>query len=238
MCRIASISSVLLTLFCTSLMAATPSRHFPAGTQEVQVTAQSGLRTDLLPNIATLVEKSIAEGNYPGAVILAAHHGHIFYRGVFGNRRIQPDVAAMHADTIFDLASVTKVVATTPAIMQLVESGKLNIDAPVAFYWPAFGENGKAHITVRELLTHTSGLAPDLPDTNGKIIGVTATLKQIEDLKPEFAPGTAFVYSDINFIALGHLIEKITHEKEYLACDCHIDPSINDCHYSARCALH
>jgi CubicO group peptidase (beta-lactamase class C family) len=213
MCRRVSIARLMLSLFCaSSIAAATPARHFPVGTQEVNITSQSGIRPDLLPNIAALVEKSIADGNYPGAVILASHHGHIFYRGVFGNRRIMPDVAPMRFDTIFDLASLTKVVATTPAIMQLVESGKINLDAPVAFYWPAFGNKGKGRITVRELLTHTSGLSPDLPDTNGEIIGAAETLQQIEDLKPQAVPGTVFVYSDINFIVLGHLIEKITRE--------------------------
>jgi serine-type D-Ala-D-Ala carboxypeptidase len=168
------------------------------------------VRTDLLPIIAKIVNQSIARGEYPGAVVLAAHQGHIIYRGVFGNRRIVPDVAPMKFDTIFDMASLTKVLATTPAIMQLIEEEKIDLDAPVVVYWPSFGANGKQGITIRELLTHTSGLAPDLPDTNGKIIGAAETLQQIEKLKPLHPPGTTFVYSDINFYILGHLVEKIS----------------------------
>jgi len=201
--------------------ATTQSRHFPPGTHNVSIVKVSGIRTDLLQNIAPIIEKSIADGNYPGAIVLAAHRGHIIYRGVFGNRRIVPNIAPMRFNTLFDLASLTKVIATTPAIMQLVEQGKLDIDAPVAKYWPAFAENGKETITIRELLTHTSGLAPDFPASIGQPKnpysiylwhGETEALQQVKQTKLFHLPGTAFVYSDINFIVLAYLVEVITGE--------------------------
>ena len=200
---------LLLTSASVTAMASAP-RHFPAGTRDVYIAAQHGVRSDLLNNIAPLVERSIAAGEYPGAVILAAHHGHIIYRGVFGNRRLTPAPVPMRFNTVFDVASLTKVLATTPAVMQLVEASKLDLDAPVALYWPAFAQNGKAGITVRELLTHTSGLEPDLPINDDKIVGAKYAYEQIEKLKPDHPPGSMFVYSDINFITLGYLIERVT----------------------------
>jgi CubicO group peptidase (beta-lactamase class C family) len=203
-----------LLLFCSSIFF-TPTaeaRHFPAGAHDVYIAAQGGVRTDVLRNIAPLVENSIAHGDYPGAVVLAGHRGHVIYRGVFGNRRIEPSVAPMRLNTVFDLASLTKVLVTTPAIMQLVEEGEIELDAPVALYWPAFAQNGKSNITIRELLTHSSGLPPDLPDPGPYIIGEAETLHQVEHVRPSHTPGTNFSYSDINFITLGHIVEIISGE--------------------------
>ncbi len=186
------------------------SPYFPRGAHNVLIPNVPGVRADLLKNITPLVEQSIAEGYYPGAVIFVAHHGHIIYRGVFGNRRVVPDIAPMRFNTIFDIASLTKVVATTPAVMQLIEQGKLDIDAPVANYWPAFANNGKQNITIRELLTHTSGLQPDI-SMDGQ--GESEALRQIEKIPVYQKPGTTFVYSDVNFIVLAYLIEVITGER-------------------------
>jgi CubicO group peptidase (beta-lactamase class C family) len=180
---------------------------FPLGAQEVTMPAVMGVRTDLLKNIAPLIQQSIAENDYPGAVVLAAHRGKIIYKGVFGNRRVLPNVAAMRFDTIFDIASLTKVVATTPAVMQLIEENKLNLDAPVAKYWPAFAAHGKQTITLRELLTHTSGLPADITsDTKNP----NEVLRQIAQLKLTYAPKREFVYSDINFIVLAHVVEIVS----------------------------
>jgi CubicO group peptidase (beta-lactamase class C family) len=206
------VNVIALVLLLGASAANCESRHFPAGTRDVTIPTQSGIRSDLLTHITPVIEKSIADGAYPGAVILVSHRGHTIYRGVFGNRRIEPNPAAMRYDTIFDIASLTKVLVTAPAIMQLVEQGKLELDAPVAKYWPAFGINGKENITVRELLTHTSGLIPDIsdpihPSTNPSWHGETMALNQIILLKPNSAPNSRFVYSDVNFIILGHLVE-------------------------------
>lgn len=185
-------------------------RHFPRGSREVFIANTPGVRAELLKNIAPLIEKSIANGHYPGAVILVGHRGQIIYKGVFGNRRILPDVAPMRFNTIFDIASLTKVVATTPAIMQLVEQGKMDLDAPVSKYWPEFAKHGKSTITIRELLTHTSGLPAEIPIT--KKINSANALAQITQLKLAHPVGKKFFYSDVNFIVLAHLIEIISNK--------------------------
>lgn len=214
----------------------TKQRHFPPGVQQVFITTTPDIQTTPLQNIAPLVENSIHMGYYPGAVILAAHNGRIIYRGVFGNRRILPNVAPMRFDTIFDVASLTKVIVTTTAVMQLVEQHKLNLDAPVAQYWPAFAANGKKAITVRELLTHTSGLQEDIPSPQLNALlpaskqmpetprwyGENAALQEVIALKPRYQPGTTFLYSDVNFMVLGYLVERISGERLDYYAQAHI----------------
>ena len=179
------------------------------GTHKIVITPNQGVRAELLKNIAPIVDKSIAAGYYPGAVIYVSHHGHLIYQGVFGQRRLIPEPAPMQANTIFDLASLTKVVATTPAVMQLLEQNKLGLDDPVAKYWPAFAGNGKEHVTIRELMTHTSGLPPDI-DFRGT--GEAPALQQIAAARLSDAPGTHYIYSDVNFIVLAYLVEVVSHE--------------------------
>ncbi len=106
-----------------------------------------------------MARQEVAAGHVPGAVILVGHRGKTVYRKAFGNRALEPRALPMKVDTIFDLASLTKVVATTTAIMELVDRGLINLDKPAAAYWPAFAANGKGAITIRQLLTHTSGFA-------------------------------------------------------------------------------
>ncbi len=127
----------------------------------------------------------------------------------------------MTTGTIFDLASLTKVVATTTAVMQLVEQGRIDLDAPVARYWPAFGVNGKRSITVRELLTHYSGLAPDLSERK-PWHGRRAAMRLIVAARPLFPPGSRYVYSDINFETLGELVRRISGEPLDVYCERHI----------------
>jgi CubicO group peptidase (beta-lactamase class C family) len=193
----------LLFILCAMLSGETFSQP-----NQVYIAHTDGVRADVLQNIAPVIEKSIAAKNYPGAVVLIGHRGKVIYRGVFGQRRLIPNAAPMQFDTLFDLASLTKVIATTPAIMQLLEQGKLSLDAPVAKYWPAFGAHGKANITLRELLTHESGLPADLPEPQN----AAELYHQIEELTLTPSTEKKFVYSDINFIILAHLVELITHE--------------------------
>lgn len=196
-------------ILCCSKKEEVLLRHFPRGTYSVYIPVVPGIRSDLLRNIAPIIQNSIKEGSYPGAVVLAAHRGQIIYKGVFGNRRVAPYLVPMTFDTIFDIASLTKVVATTPAVMQLIEQGKLQLDVPVATYWPEFADNGKETVTIRELLTHTSGLQPDLinPESTPNI------LKRIASIGLANNPGTKVVYSDLNFAVLAHLVEIITGER-------------------------
>ncbi|MCG7853994.1 MAG: serine hydrolase, partial [Methanosarcinaceae archaeon] len=123
----------------------------------------------------------------------------------------------MNVNTIFDLASLTKVIATTTAVMQLAEDGKISMKDPVSKYWPEFGANGKEEITVQNLLTHYSGMRPDLPLGNGWS-GYKTAVGMILDEKPLFAPGTRFMYSDINFEILGELVRRISDQSLDIYC--------------------
>ncbi len=131
----------------------------------------------------------------------------MIYRKAYGNRALEPQREAMTLDTIFDMASLTKVIATTTAVMQLVEQGKVRMNDPVAKYLPEFAQNGKEDITVRQLLTHYSGLEPDL-DLKAPWEGKDTAYRMAFAETPDQAPGSGFVYSDINFIVLGALVEK------------------------------
>ena len=155
----------------------------------------------------SIVEEAISKGQVPGAVLLVWHNGQVVYRKALGNRSLEPTRSAMTVGTIFDIASLTKVVATTTAIMQLVEQGKVRLNDPVVRYLPEFGQNGKQEITVRELLTHFSGLPKDLPLTyewQGRETGYRLAFSSA----PEFPPGSHFKYSDVNFIVLGAIVER------------------------------
>ena len=164
-----------------------------------------------LGQVDSIIQQSIADGNIPGAVLVVGHDGSVIYRKAYGNRALEPKRELMTPDTIFDLASLTKVIATTTAVMQLFEQGKIRLNDPVAKYMPEFAQNGKDDITLRQLLTHYSGLAPDidlLPPWQGKDTAYKLSFAET----PAQAPGSAFVYSDTNFIMLGALVERLTGE--------------------------
>ncbi len=165
-----------------------------------------------------IVNDAIAQGQIPGAVLIVGHNGQVVYRKAYGSRAIEPRREAMTVDTVFDCASLTKVVATTTAIMQLWEQGKFRMNDPVAKYLPEFAQNGKQDITIRELLVHYSGLGPDL-DLTKAWEGKKTAYRMAFEAAPERAPGAAFVYSDINFVVLGALVERLSGESldEYAA---------------------
>jgi uncharacterized protein YbbC (DUF1343 family)/CubicO group peptidase (beta-lactamase class C family) len=164
----------------------------------------------------SIVQNAIRQGQMPGAVLLVWHNGQVMYRKAFGNRSLEPRPETMTLDTIFDLASLTKVVATTTAIMQLIERGQVRINDPVAKYIPEFAQNGKEDITVRNLLTHYSGLRGDL-DLIQPWQGHDTAFSMAFAETPLIPPGSRFLYSDINFIVLGALIERVSgiSEDEY-----------------------
>ena len=169
-------------------------------------------RAENSPRLAVLdsiVQKAIEEEQVPGAVILVWHDGHLLYRKAFGHRSLEPRRELMTTDTIFDVASLTKVIATTTAVMQLVQRGEVRLNDPVAKYLPEFTENDKPDITVRELMTHHSGLREDL-DLTADWRGRDLALRLVAAEKPIFPPGSRFLYSDINFISLGALVEKVS----------------------------
>ena len=155
-------------------------------------------------------KQEIAAGHVPGAVILVGNRGKTVYRKAFGLEAVTPRALPMKADTIFDLASLTKVVATTTAVMILVDRGLIHLDKPAADYWPAFSANGKGGITIRQLMTHTSGLRagvasrPHWSDYDG-------AMEAIAQDQPVRTPGTQFNYSDVNFITLGEIVHRVSH---------------------------
>ncbi len=159
--------------------------------------------------VDAIVEKAAAEGNIPGAVLVVGHNGKVVHRRAFGSRSLEPVREAMTLETIFDLASMTKCIATATSVMKLVEDGRLRLGDSVATYLPEFAQNGKKDITVRDLLTHYSGLAPDL-DLKSQWSGRETAYQMAMRAKPTNPPGSQFVYSDINFEVLGFLVEKIT----------------------------
>lgn len=159
------------------------------------------------PEIDTAILDAIGEKRLPGAVLWIEHDGEIYHRA-YGNRALEPAVEAMTADTIFDAASITKVVATAPAISKLIEIGKVSLDAPIHTYLPEFTDE---RVTVRHLVTHTSAIRPSLDlrdDWSGYEEGVRRALAQ----RPLNAPGTIFRYSDVNYILLGEIVRRVSGE--------------------------
>ncbi|HMK77076.1 MAG TPA: exo-beta-N-acetylmuramidase NamZ domain-containing protein [Thermodesulfobacteriota bacterium] len=179
------------------------------------------LQEEQMVPIAELAKKEIQAGRIPGAVILIGNRGKVVFRREFGLRALKPKKVPMTTDTIFDIASLTKVIATSTAVAQLVETGKLNLEDPVAKYWPEFKVNGKEAITVRDLLTHYSGLRPSL-DSKPNGSGYDTILRMAEEEKPILPSGTSFIYSDINFIILGELVSRISGETLDVYCANHI----------------
>ena len=174
-----------------------------------------------LSGLDAIIEDAIRDGQIPGAVLLVGHDGQVVYRKAFGNRSLEPRREAMTVDTIFDMASLTKVLATTAAVMQLVGKGEIKDNDPVAKYIPEFAQNGKEDVTVRELLTHHSGLAPDL-DLTQPWEGHDTGLRMAFGEKLNDPPGSRFVYSDINFIMLGALVERVSEMPLDQYCSKHI----------------
>ncbi len=168
-------------------------------------------------SIGVAVREEIDAGHIPGVVVLVGHRGRIVYRKAFGQRCIEPQPQPMTVDTIFDIASLTKVVATTTAIMQLSDRGLLHLDAPVAEYWPEFGQKGKASLTLRQLLTHTSGLRVEVnPITHWS--DYYGALQAIVIDRPLRPPGSEFRYSDVNFIVLGEIVRRLSGQNLEVYC--------------------
>lgn len=162
-----------------------------------------------LAEIDTAAKGAIERGEVPGAVVVVVHNDAVVYRKAFGNRATKPDAVAMTTDTVFDLASLTKPIATGTSVALLMEQGKLKPGDLVSKHWPAFAANGKEQVTVAHLLLHTSGLTADnaLADYAD---GRAKALERVAGQKLEAPPGTRFRYSDVGFIALGELVERVS----------------------------
>ena len=159
--------------------------------------------------IDTAVADAIARHQLPGAVVVIGRGDTVAWRKAYGQRAIVPSPEPMTLDTIFDLASLTKVVATTPAVMMLVEEGRIRLTDPVASFIPEFAKYGKDRVTVRDLLTHMSGLRPDL-DLGEPWTGTEEAIRRASEEVLTDPPGRRFVYSDINFLLLGEIVSRVS----------------------------
>src|SRR5690242_7371729 len=163
--------------------------------------------------LSTLLEQHIESGEFPSAVYLVAERDEILYTDALGYSAVEPYRVANKLDTIYDLASLTKPLVTTLLCSRRIELGELTLDSSVSHYLPEFDRTDKQMITIRELLTHTSGLPAWRPlylltdDQPDRAAGAIANL----DL--EYKPGTRVVYSDLGFIALGILLERMTGQR-------------------------
>ena len=189
-------------------LAAQPEGRRAPSLAEIQL-APAGVDRARLNRIGAAVEDAIREGRLPGAVVLVWHRGRTVYHEAFGERAVVPVPEPMTTDTIFDLASMTKVVATTTALMMLIEEGQVRLRAPVARYVPGFDRRGKQDVTVGHLLTHMSGLRPDL-DLEEEFEGYEVAINRTIDEALVAPVGERFIYSDLNFVILGDIVTRVS----------------------------
>ena len=153
-----------------------------------------------------VINQAVHDGLIPGAVLIVGHDGKILHRKAYGSRALVPEREEMTVDTIFDLASLTKVIATTSAAMKVYEDGKFRLTEKVTDYLPEF-QGGKSDITIRDLMTHFSGLRPDF-DLDPPFSGYDAGIQRALIDKPQNPPGVRFTYSDTNFILIGEIVRR------------------------------
>ena len=169
--------------------------------------ASVGISAERLTRMDAAIQASIEKQELPGAVVLVGRHGRAVWRKAYGARAVEPQREAMTANTIFDLASLTKVVATATSIMILVEQGKVRLADPAVQFIPEMKGEGRDAITIEQLLTHVAGFAPDF-DLRERWSGYEEALKHLYREPLRNPPGSRFVYSDINYIALGEVVHR------------------------------
>ena len=196
---------VLLLISIATLPAEAQKKKRSANT----VAAPTTISNPRFEPVDAILKAAVAEKNPPGAVVLVGHNGKIVYRKAFGYRSLEPVQQIMTIDTIFDMASLTKCLATATSITRMLELGQIRLNDPVSKYLPDFAQNGKKDITIRQLVTHYSGLAPDL-DLKQQWTGYDTAIQMAMAEPLQDPPGSRFVYSDINYIVLGELVRKIT----------------------------
>ncbi|MGA7463216.1 MAG: exo-beta-N-acetylmuramidase NamZ domain-containing protein [Candidatus Korobacteraceae bacterium] len=185
----------------------------PAKSADPQQSATSNSAATSAPTgfaaLDAIVKNAMTNGSIPGAVLLVGHNGTIAYRKAYGNRTVGQNPEPMTVDTIFDLASLTKVIATTTCVMRLEQLGQIKLNDPVVKYIPDFGQSGKEDVTIRMLLTHYSGLPADL-DLKQPWNGLEEGYNRANATKPVNPPGSTFLYSDVGFVVLGELVQKVS----------------------------
>ncbi len=195
---ISGLSATVLAAIQTAVLAVTPP-------------AAVGMSAERLARMDAVVAESVARKECPGAVVLVGRHGKVVYRKAYGNRAVVPSAEPMTLDTVFDLASLTKVVATATSVMTLVEDGKVRLQDRVAKHVPEFVSGGGARdqVTIEELLTHRAGLAAD--DPMALYVGTPQEIFERKYRQPlASAPGSRFVYSDAGYEVLGEVVRKVS----------------------------
>ena len=206
------------------LIAGCAIQNVRSGNLEKVAPESVGLSSSRLELAGRAMEEAIADGTIPGGVLAVVRHGKIAWLEAYGNRSVVPQTEPMTTETMFDLASCSKCVGTTLSFMQLVEQGKVRLTDNVSLYIPDFKPwtdpqtGAKVEITVRDLLTHSSGIDPYLsvknmterfggncPDSLMRVIATEAGRN--------FRPGTDFMYSCLNFITLQNILQKVTGER-------------------------
>ncbi|RPJ60152.1 MAG: class A beta-lactamase-related serine hydrolase, partial [Acidobacteria bacterium] len=210
-CSFAGFLVVLFLFFAARPAVASAGRQAARSSASATVRkgAAPGLDAGRLALIADLVKAAIEQKQLPGAVVVVGRGNRVYYQQAFGHRTLVPFPEPMTLDTVFDVASLTKVVATTTAVMALVEDGKIRLSDRVATHIPGFERYGKGDITVRHLLTHVSGLRPDL-DMTLEFSGYDEGISRAMDEIPTSPPNERFVYSDINFFLLGEIVHRVS----------------------------
>jgi len=193
-----------LVLLLQAASAATPG-HGPVGGAPVRAAFDAA-------TFDPLVQDGIRQGAYAGAALVVGRRDTVLFAKGYGHLTWSAASRAVDPEsTLYDLASLTKVIATTPALMLLVERGRVRLDAPVATYLPELQGTPTAAVTVRQLLTHTSGLRADIPDAQLKALrDSAAVMRRVLSEAPRVAPGTRVIYSDLNAILLGALVQRVT----------------------------
>lgn len=198
--KLASRSALVLLVALLTLSCATQPPRSAA-----TAVARAGENT--LRRVDSVIEQAIAAKHIPGAVLLVGRGDEVRYRKAYGQRALVPQPEAMTVDTIFDLASLTKVIATATSVLILIDEGKLQLDDRVTRWLPEFERSGKGEITLRHLLTHVSGLRGDL-DLDKPWLGRDTAIALAAEEKLIAAPGEAFIYSDIGFFLLGEVVAR------------------------------
>ncbi len=195
----------LLLALCGTLAGA-PAEAPPVPQAEP---AAVGLDPGIVAAIDAAVAEALQQRKLPGCVVAIGRHGKLAVLKAYGQRRLEPSPEPMTVDTVFDLASLTKPVATATSVLLLVEQGKVRLEEAVARYLPEFGCKGKESITVRELLIHQGGLVADNPLAD-YLQGPDEAWQRIFALSPVALPGTRFIYSDVGYMVLGKLVERVS----------------------------
>lgn len=170
---------------------------------------EAGFDPERLERIDVLIRQAIEAENMPGCVFCFGRHDRVVWQRAYGNKAILPEPMAMTEDTVFDLASLTKPIATATSILQLVERGEVRLGQRAADLLPEFGRHGKEAITIEQLLVHQSGLIPDNP-LDDYLQGPEVAWERICDLRLVAPVGSEFKYSDVNFIVLGEIVRRVT----------------------------